>query len=346
MRDYECYYELGSQISQNLLRVLDKNWKSFFQGLKGYNKNPSKYLGRPKIPNYLPKDGRKEFALKNIQCRISDSKLIISFKPLKDFTVNTNVIGKLMQVRFIPKGTCYVCEIVYETEVPDQKDYNNRIASIDLGIDNFATISNNIGVKPIIINGRNIKSINQFYNKKKARLQSDLQLRHDKRWGNKLQQLTEKRNNKIDYSMHISSKMVINYCLENNIDTIIIGINKGWKQSSAMSKKNNQSFIQIPYFLFIQKIKYKAENYGMQVIETEESYTSGTSFIDNEEPNKKNYNKKRRIERGLFKSNDGILINADLNASYQIMKKVFPNVFCDGIEGVDLHPVRVNLTNV
>lgn len=343
MHEYECYYELGSQISQNLLKVLDQNWKSFFVAIKDYSKNPSKYLGRPKLPKYAPKDGRKEFALKNIQCRIENGKLIVSFKPLKDFTVNTNVQGKLMQVRFIPKGGCYICEIVYEIDISDLKPKQNKIVGIDLGVNNFATVSNNIGAMPIIINGKVVKSMNQYYNKKKAELQSDLKLKHDRNWSNKLRTLTNKRNNKIEYFLHCASKSIIDYCVSLDIDTIVVGRNKEWKQECNMGKKANQNFIFIPHEEFINKLRYKAQNVGIEVIDHEESYTSGTSFLDNEPPEKKYYDKSRRIKRGLFKSNNNVIINADLNGSYQIIKKVFPKAFVNGIEGVGLHPVRINV---
>jgi putative transposase len=154
---------------------------------------------------------------------------------------------------------------------------------------------------------------------------------------------TDKRNNKIEYELHKISKYVVNYCIENQIDTAIVGKNEGWKQESNIGKKNNQNFINIPYDNFIRKLKYKLENVGIKLIENEESYTSGTSFLDNELPIQENYNKARRISRGLFRSNKGILINADLNGSYQIMRKVFPNVLTDGIEDVYLHPVRLNV---
>jgi putative transposase len=123
----------------------------------------------------------------------------------------------------------------------------------------------------------------------------------------------------------------------------VIGLNKAWKQESSMTKTNNQNFISIPYDKLIDKVKYKAEDVGINVIINEESYTSGTSFLDLEEPIKENYNKSRRIFRGLFVSNQGIKINSDVNGSYQIMRKVFPNAFADGIEGVDLHPVKVGV---
>ena len=144
--------------------------------------------------------------------------------------------------------------------------------------------------------------------------------------------------------MHKASRKIINFCQEHLISAIVIGKNKNWKQKSKMSDKNNQNFIQIPFARFIELIKYKAEESSIKVITTEESYTSGTSFIDDESPVKENYNKARRKYRGLFVSNDGIQINADVNAAFQILKKVFPNAYSKWDRGCALHPVVVNMT--
>jgi len=343
LQSHESYKELGSQAAQKTLQLLDKNWKSFFKAIKDWKKYPDKYLGRPKLPKYKDKNGRNILMLKNIQCRIEDELLKFSWKPFREFTIPTRAYGKLIQVRFIPKRSHYVMEIVYEIDVPETRLDSNKVIGIDLGINNFATISNNTGLKPFIINGKTIKSMNQYYNKKKAEFQSDLKKRHNKDWSNRLQQLTNKRNNKINDYLHKTSKYIVDWCIENQIDTVVIGKNKNWKQESKMSKKVNQNFIGIPYDLFIQKLQYKCENVGIRFIETEESYTSGTSFLDSELPIKENYDKTRRVYRGLFKSNAGRLINADLNGAYQIIKKVISNAFAEGIEGVGLHPVRVNL---
>lgn len=341
----EPYRGLGSNVGQQTLKILDQNWKSFFASIKDWGKNKDKYLGKPKLPNYLDKEGRFNLIIDTNKVKILDGYLRFSWKPLRSLndTYKTNVKGKLMQVRFIPKNNQYVMEIVYEIEVPEQPIESNRIVGIDIGIDNLATVSNNIKEQPFIINGRPLKSMNQYYNKEKAEIQSDLKLKQDKNWSNRLQQLTDKRNNKIDDYIHKSSKKIIDWCVEHEIDTIVIGKNKNWKQEVNIGKKNNQSFTQIPMAVFIDKLKYKAENVGIRVVETEESYTSGTSFLDYESPTKDNYNKSRRITRGLFKSNGGELINADLNGAYQIIKKVFPDAFADGIEGVGLHPVRINI---
>ena len=176
-----------------------------------------------------------------------------------------------MQVRFIPKNNQYIMEIVYEIEVPDQPIESNRIIGIDIGIDNLATVSSNIKEQPFIINGRPLKSMNQYYNKEKAKIQSDFKLKHNKKWSNRLQQLTDKRNSKIDDYIHKASKKIIDWCVDYKIDTIVVGKNKNWKQEVDIGKRNNQNFTQIPMAMFIDKIKYKAENVGIKVIETEES---------------------------------------------------------------------------
>jgi putative transposase len=339
------YKELGSQSAQKLLRLLEKNWKSFFVSIKDWAKNPNKYLGKPNLPKYKKKNGRYICELKNIQSRIENGYIRFSLKRLKSYNniIKTNIKNKVLGLRIIPKGTSYILELVYEKEIQEHKEFNNKICSIDLGVNNFATLTNNIGVKPIIINGKGIKSINQYYNKKLAKLRSDLKKRHNLHWSNRLDKLQRDRDNKIEYFLHCASKSIIEYCNGLDITTIVIGLNKTWKQESSLVKSANQNFIYIPYNEFINKIKYKAIENGIHVIINEESYSSGTSFLDLEEPVKANYDKSRRVYRGLFVSNKGIKINSDVNGSLQIMKKVFPNAFADGIEGIDFCPIRVNI---
>lgn len=341
----DCYKQLGSQASQKVLQLLDKNWKSFVAAIKDWSAHKEKYLGKPKLPKYLKKSGRQILQLKNTQCSLNNGVFRISFKPFNGYTVKSNIPqnGKLQQCRFVPRGSDYMMEIVYQIEAPDQPLISSCIACIDLGINNFATITNNIGLQPIIIKGGVIKSINQYYNKRKAELQSELMNINKLHWSKRLQQLTTKRNNKVKHFMHVASRRIVDYCLQNNIDTLICGINHGWKQESKMNRQVNQNFVNIPYDMFINQLAYKCENIGIMFITTEESYTSGTSFLDGEEPIKENYNKSRRRCRGLFVSNNGTEINADVNGSYQIMKKVFPNAFAEGIEGVGLHPTSITV---
>ena len=296
----EQFVDIGSNSAQLTMRLLDKDWKSYFEGLKRYKKNPSKYLGRPRMPKYKKKEGRTVCMLTNMQTRVDDGYLFFAFKPFKPYNniIKTNIFGRLLQTRIKPQGGCYVLEIVYKTESVEIRECNNRVASIDLGLNNFATIVNNIGEKPIVINGKGMKSYNQYWNKKMSHYKSLAKKNNDLDWTNRLQQLTNKRCNKVEYFMHCSSRFIIDYCVGLNINTIVVGYNKGWKQNIKLGK-SNQSFVQIPYLNFINKLQYKCEDMGIRLVITEESYTSGTSFVDNEPPTKKYYNRNRRVYRGL-----------------------------------------------
>lgn len=329
-----------AQSAQQCLKLLDKNWKSFFASIKDYSKNADKYLGRPKLPKYLSKNGRNVLILTNQDCRLVDG--IINFpKSFKGFYLKTKV-DNLQQIRILPRNKCIIVEVVYRTALCEIKEDNGRYFSIDIGLDNLATITNNVGLHPVVINGKGLKSVNKYYNKQISHYREVAKRMNNIDYTNKMNRLTHKRNNKVEDYIHKASRLVIDYAVENNITRIIVGNNKDWKRESKMSKKVNQSFVGIPHQNFIDKLIYKAQDSGLEVILTEESYTSGTSFLDNELPIKEYYNKSRRKYRGLFISNKGTKINADVNGSYQIMKKVFPKAFGNGIEGVGLHPIVVN----
>ena len=347
--DYPDYRNMpASQSAQQVLRLLETSWKSFFKSIKDWSKNKEKYSGKPKLPKYKPKDGKMVLIITNQQVR-QKGDLLHFPKTFCGFTVRPRCITldnfeKINQVRVVPKGQSFCLEIVYSISVEsDLLPDNGRYMSIDLGLDNLATVVTNIGLNPIIVNGKGLKSTNQYYNKKKAHYQSVAKQMNNQHYTNRLYRLTQKRNLKVEDYLHKASRYIVDFALENQINTIVIGNNKNWKQSSSLGKVTNQAFVSIPHQKLIDKICYKAQLCGIQVILTEESYTSGTSFLDSELPEKVYYNKKRRVHRGLFVSNQGIKINADVNAAFQIMKKVFPNVFSDGVEGVVLHPVRVGI---
>ena len=337
------YKNCMSQPANSTLRLLDKNWKSFFSAIKDWSKHKDKYLGMPKMPKYLKKEGRYIWMIPNNSCFLRENgKIHFAIKRLQGYEWKTNAKGRLIQIRFVPKGGCYVMEIVTEVEIPDAiNSESNSIASIDLGVNNFVTMTNNIGQKPIIINGKGVKSINQFYNKRKSKLQSELKIRNNKNWSKSLEVLTMKRNNRVKNFIHNASRYVVNYCNNNNIDTLVCGLNKEWKQDCSMSKSTNQKFVYMPYDMFIKQLEYKCQADGIKFILIDEAYTSGTSFLDGEIPCKENYDKSRRVQRGLFQSGKG-LINSDINGSLQIMKKVFPNAFSYGIEG-GLTPMVINV---
>lgn len=339
-KTHENYKLTFSQPANCILRLLDKNWKSYFNAIKDWKQHPEKYFGMPKLPKYLKKDGRYLWIIPNNQCHYDYEKSAVhlSNRLVNDFEWKCRCLGRLIQVRFIPRGSCYVMEIVYEIEVPNTNRKSKNIVAIDLGVANLVTMTNNIGLNPIIINGKGLKSINQYYNKRLAKEKSSLKIRNGKDWSRKLNIITFKRFQRIKNYMHNTSRYIVNWCIKNNIDTLVVGKNDEWKQG----KKRMQNFTFIPYEILLQQLKYKCENAGINYIETNESYTSGTSFLDEEEPTKQNYNKDRRIQRGLFRSNSGLLINSDVNGSLQIMKKVFPKAISRyGIEAV-LTPIVIN----
>ena len=338
-KTHDNYKLCMSQPANSTLRLLDKNWKSYFRAIKDWKAHPDKYLGMPKLPNYLPKDGRFPWMIPNNSCKYDEEngELYVRLNILKGYKFKCRCLGRLIQVRFIPRGTRYVMEICYEIEVPDCLTENNNIAAIDIGVDNLITMSNNIGESPLIINGKPLKSINQQYNKEKAKIQSELMKCNGQSWSKKLDNLTSKRFQRVKNYMHNASALVIKWCVEHNIDTLVVGKNDTWKQE----KKHMQNFTSIPYEMLLQQLQYKCENAGIKYIETEEAYTSGTSYLDNEAPIKENYNKERRVQRGLFQAKN-TLINADVNGSLQIMRKVFPDSYTGyGIEVV-LTPTIVN----
>ncbi|MDE5753575.1 MAG: IS200/IS605 family accessory protein TnpB-related protein [Oscillospiraceae bacterium] len=204
------------------------------------------------------------------------------------FTEKDN-FASFQQIRLIPKKNRIMMELVYNIEISKQKQDNQRYIGIDIGVDNLATVCNNVGEQTFIINGKPIKSINQYYNKKISHYREISKRMNSRDYSERMDRLTEKRNTKIDDYLHKASRYIIDYCLKHDIHTIVIGKNKEWKQNVNLSKRVNQHFVQIPFARFIEMIQYKAEEQGIAVILTEESYTSGTSFIDNEAPDDKNF---------------------------------------------------------
>jgi putative transposase len=334
LKTHEEYKECMSQPANCILRLLDKNWKSYFQAIKQYSKYPNKFLGKPNIPNYKKKNGRCNWIIPNNSCYYDNGELKFRIRKLQSIKWKCGCKGRLIQVRFVPNGSIYTMEIVYQIDnEPCLNDEAHRIMGIDLGVNNLVTASNNIGEPPFIINGRGLKSINQFYNKRKSKLQSGLP--KEQFWSKQLDNLTFKRYCRIKNYMHHTSRKIIDWMRKHNIDTLVIGHNKKWKQKCYLN-----NFVQIPYNILINQLIYKCEENNIRCVVVEESYTSGTSFVDGETPCKENYSKNRRICRGLFQSSSQ-LINADVNGSLQIIKKVFPNAFDYGVEA-NLTPTIIN----
>ena len=251
----------------------------------------------------------------------------------------------LLSIHHLPEGRCLLDE-------RDKKDINpkplnkNNIIAIDLGVRNLITTVNNNGLKPFVIKGGVVKSINQYYNKERARIQSTYD-RQGIKTGKTMQKLTIKRNKKINDYFHKISRRIVEYCVLNDIGTVVIGYNPSWNQNCQIGKRNTQNFVTIPYYKLIQHLDYKAAEQGITVIRQEESYSSKCSFLDDEPIEHHCKYLGQRMTRGLFKSQKGTIINADVNGAYNILKKAFLNAAdADRIEAVGLHPTRWKLASV
>ena len=336
------YTALPAKVSQQTLMRLHESWISFFEASKKYTNCPQKFLGRPKLPQYKHKtDGR--FVVTYTSQAVSQQWLKKGVVHLSQTDIFlTTRVSKIQQVRIVPLPCNYAIEVVYEAVVQTQQGNEETIAGIDIGLNNLAALSSNVlGLTPLIINGRPLKALNAYYNKKKAQLQ--FQLKREKHTSNRLKQLTHKRNCKVDNYLHNASRFIINHLAANQIGTLVIGKNEGWKQEINLGKRNNQNFVSIPHARFIEMLKYKADLAGIKVVITEESYTSKCSFLDFEAMSKQENYKGRRIKRGLFRVSDGQLINADLNGSLNIIRKAFGNeaFASDSIQDLVVSPVRV-----
>ena len=337
------YRALPANTSQETLKLVNQNYSSFFKSLQ-------KHIKGVKIPGYLDKTKGRQIVVYNHMTLPSNllEKGIIKL-PKTNIQFKTKQ-KNIRQVRIVPKNNYIVIEVIYEATIKELLKDNKRYMSIDLGIDNLASCSSNV-TKSFIINGKSVKSINQYYNKKKAVLQSELKLKQNKNTSKHLQNLTLKRNNKIKDYFHKASRYIVNQLVNQSINTLIIGKNDGWKQETNIGNVNNQNFTSIPHQMFINQLKYKCQLEGINVIEQEESYTSKVSFFDNDfipvygQNDELFKSSGKRIKRGLFKTSNGLLINADINGSLNIMRK-YLNEVCDGIisptnRGLVMNPVKI-----
>ena len=336
------FRNLPSVISQQVIHQVFSNINSWIKLKNDFEKNPGKYNNhRPRLPKY--KNGKKQnmVIFTTSACRIK--KGYIHFIKNIVEPIKTNIgDNKLCQVRIIPQATCYVVEVIYEKkeQILDLNKYN--VLSIDLGLNNFCSCISNVDIKPFIVNGKVIKSFNQWYNKKKAKLMSFI---GDKGTSNRLINLNNKRNFWIEDKIHKVSRYIIDLCKENNIGSIVIGLNKGWKQNIDLGKRNNQKFVEIPFSKLIDKITYKGKLIGIDVITTEESYTSKVDHLAFEPLKNQDIYLGKRKKRGLFQSSIGKLLNADINGAIGVGRKVFGDSYANRIisSGLAFNPIRVNI---
>jgi putative transposase len=340
--EYNDYYTLPPATSQQILMVLDRNIKSYFGLLKKWKKNKKTLSGCPKFPKYKDKLKGRNLLIFRADCARFNNGFIRFPKKTGLKPIRTLILKKtLKQVRIVPKSSHYIIEIIYEVKEKKIRKTDGK-AFIDLGVNNLAALTTNVSDNPILINGRPLKSINQYYNKKRAKLQSDLKIKHNKFSSNRTGKLTLKRNNKIKDYLHKASRFIVNYCIEKEISELVLGHSKEWKQGVNIGKRNNQIFVDIPFDFFIRCLEYKCKLEGIKFIKREESYTSKCSFLDLEKIEKKEEYLGKRVKRGLFRSSEGILINADVNGSLNIGRKEFGDAVMPTNRGFVVNPVKVN----
>jgi putative transposase len=362
MQTHEAYKALPAKVSQQVLMQLDHDWDSFFKARVAYQQDSSKFLGRPKIPKYKHKIEGRNILIYTMQA-ISGGQTggkktlqrgIIKPSGLPIEVKTRKTPATINQVRIVPRKGFYVVEIIYEQTVKQASVNPAYYAGIDLGMNNLVALtSNKPGFRSVLVNGRPVKSMNQFYNKRKADLQSQLRRKGTTK---RMERLTNTRTRRIDHYMHTVSHRIVDLLVKEGIGVLVIGKNDGWKQEANLGKRNNQHFVQIPHARFITMLTYKAELVGIRVEITEESYTSKASLLDLDPlPVRNNGNKKhqfsgKRIKRGLYRASDGRTINADINGAGNIIRKVAPDAFSE-VEGVEdgkaalvslvVHPVRL-----
>ena len=318
---------LPSKVSTNVLKLVGSTIHSYYQTLKCYHDKSNLIVtSKPKPPRYLHKtEGRYivEFTSQTIsKKRGSNGELILCPKDL-NLTIPTKVENPKC-VRIVPKLGAFIIDVIYEVEEIPLKHTGNY-ASVDLGVDNLASITFSNGINPILVKGSKIKSINQGYNRLIAKAQSKLPT--NQKTSKHIHRLWRNREMKLQAELHQITSFLLLYFDEMFIEKVFIGKNIGWKQEVALGKKMNQTFVNIPYNTFISQLTYKCQLRGIEVIEQEESYTSKASFVDYDEipvygeTEEKPQFSGKRISRGLYKTKQGFLLNADINGSYNILVK-------------------------
>lgn len=336
------FRNLPTTVSQQVIAQVFSSIRSWIRSKKEYEKNPSKFSSKPRLPKY--KRGKKQnmIVFTTSACRLNSDGCIHFIKNIIQ-PIKTKIgDNKLCQVRIIPQATCYVVEVIYEKKEQDLNLDKNNVLSIDLGLNNLCSCINNAGKKPFIVNGKIIKSFNQWYNKKRARLMSYI---GDKGTSKRLRRLNNYRNFWIEDHIHKISRYIVNYCINNNIGRLVIGLNKGWKNRISLGKKTNQKFVEIPFSKLINKISYKCKLVGIGFQTNEESYTSKVDHLAFEKLCKHDIYLGKRKKRGLFQSSIGKLINADVNGAIGIGRKVFGDSYVSRIidSGLAFNPIRVNI---
>ena len=319
--EHDNYRSLGyAACAQQIIRLFHQNLRSYFASIKDYKKNPTKYTSMPRFPKFRKSGERFQVIFTNQAAKLSGQTIKIAPKAFENklcIRLRTNSAKKLCQVVFAPRNDYFLVHVIYESYDPIISQNSNKVAAIDIGLTNLATVTFSEKHEPILYRSDLVK-INKDFNRLNAEYVSILKKTQNKDTSKRRTRLSEKYAGLIEDRLHKISRAIINDLSQRGVSTLVVGKNTGQKIGNKL-----KNFVQVPLFRLIEMIKYKAELSGIKFIQVNESYTSGTSFLDNELPTKEFYNKERRKFRGLFLSNNLKRISADVNASFQIMKKVY-----------------------
>lgn len=332
-KNQEHYKALPAKVSQLVLQQNADAWKGFFNALDAYNKDASKFTGKPLPPSYI--EGGYNLVKFNNQAvakrEFNKGWVVPSMSPIRIPVKPGMKYEDICEVRIVKKVGCFVIEVVYDVASDDATHRKSKLAAaIDIGLDNLATVVfNDFSIQPLIINGKPLKSVNKFYNKLCARFQGFLPRNVST---SRLQNIIRNRNQFVDTYIHQATRMLVDELVHTGVSQVAIGKNEQWKTSINLGKKTNQTFTQIPHARFINVLTYKLEQAGISVVVGEESYTSKSSFLDWDNiptytPNTKHKFSGKRVERAWYKSGNGTKIHADVNGAFNIGRKVIPNAF-------------------
>ncbi|MEG4573290.1 transposase [Microcoleus sp. N3A4] len=339
------YKALPAKVAQSTIGLVLKAWTSYDMAHRNYREDPTKFKATPKIPYYKGsrkrkrEDGRyvvvfncqavSKRALKKGYARPSGTNIWLPSK-----------VTSILEIRIVPKVGCYVVEVVYE-KLEQPLQVNQRVAAIDLGLNNLATLTYNVlGLVPTIFDGRAVKSTNQYCNQVSEALKSLLPA--GQKTSKKLAKLWHKRNCKVDYYLHTASSAIIKELVNHQIGLLVIGWNQDFKDGINTGKIRNQNLACIPHRRLLQMLQYKGKLAGIQVVLVEENYTSKCSAWDLEPIQQHSDYIGSRVKRGLFRTQTGRFINADVNGSLNIgPKAVGDGSIPNSIEGFVVNPVRL-----
>ena len=319
--EHDNYRSFGhTKCAQQIISLFHQNLRSYFASIKDYKQHPEKYTGKPRFPKFRKSGDRFQVIFSNQAAKLNGQIVNIATRTFKNklsIRLRTNEAKKLCQVTFSPRNDYFLVYVIYEADDPVISQSSDKVAAIDIGLSNLATVTFSDQYEPILYRSDLVK-INKDFNRITADYVSILKKTQNKYTSKRRNRLSEKYAGLIEDRLHKISRAIIDDLSQRGVSTLVVGKNTGQKIGNKL-----KNFVQVPLFRLIAMIKYKAELAGIRFIEVNESYTSGTSFLDNELPTKTFYNKDRRKFRGLFISNNLKRINADVNASFQIMKKVY-----------------------